>query len=134
MATNSATTLKKNKASAATSTTFIYKGIDRKGKTIQGEIAATSQALVKAQLIKQGIRPKSVRKKSKPLFGGQKKITPLDIAVFTRQMATMMKAGVPLVQSFDIVSDGSDNPTLKTMINTIRADVAAGRWICTCTT
>ena len=106
--------------------TFIYKGTDRKGKNVQGEIAGATQALVKAQLLKQGIRPKVVRKKPKPLFGGKKKIKPMDIAIFSRQMATMMKAGVPLVQSFDIVADGLENPSMKELIQTIRTDVAAG--------
>lgn len=105
---------------------FIYKGTDRRGKQVQGELSGASQALVKAQLLKQGVRPKVVRKKPKPLFGGGKKIKPLDIAVFTRQMATMMKAGVPLVQSFDIVSEGLDNPTMKDLIQHIRSDVASG--------
>ncbi|MGH1486260.1 MAG: type II secretion system F family protein [Cellvibrionaceae bacterium] len=105
---------------------FVYKGTDRKGKKVQGEISGSTQALVKAQLIKQGVRPKVVRKKPKPLFGSKKKIKPLDIAVFTRQMATMMKAGVPLVQSFDIVSEGLDNETMKELVQHIRTDVASG--------
>jgi len=105
---------------------FVYKGTDRKGKKVQGELSGSTQALVKAQLMKQGIRPKNVRKKPKPLFGGNKKIKPMDIAIFTRQMATMMKAGVPLVQSFDIVSDGLENPSMKELIQHIRTDVAAG--------
>ena len=106
--------------------TFIYKGTDRKGKSVQGELSGTTQALVKAQLLKQGIRPKVVRKKPKPLFGSKKKITPMEIAVFTRQMATMMKAGVPLVQSFDIVSDGVENESMRELVQHIRSDVAAG--------
>jgi type IV pilus assembly protein PilC len=105
---------------------FIYKGTDRKGKNVQGEVSGSTQALVKAQLLKQGIRPKTVKKKPKPLFGGKRKIKPLDIAVFTRQMATMMKSGVPLVQSFDIVADGLDNESMKELIQHIRTDVAAG--------
>lgn len=106
---------------------YIYKGTDKKGNKIQGEINGASPAVVKAQLLKQGISAKSVVKKSKPLFGGGKKaIKPADIAVFSRQMATMMKAGVPLVQAFDIVSDGLENPTLKELVLNIRDDVAAG--------
>jgi type IV pilus assembly protein PilC len=105
---------------------FIYKGVDRKGKKVEGEISGATQALVKAQLVKQGVRPKVVRKKPKPLFGGKKKIKPLDIAIFTRQMATMMKAGVPLVQSFDIVAEGMDNESMRELVNHIRTDVAAG--------
>jgi type IV pilus assembly protein PilC len=105
---------------------FLYKGVDKKGKKVEGEITGTSSAIVKAQLLKQGIRAQNVRKKPKPLFGGKKKIKPMDIAIFTRQMATMMKAGVPLVQSFDIVADGVDNPALAELIRSIREDVAAG--------
>ncbi len=113
---------------AATSEIFLYKGVDRKGNKVEGEIASSSSALAKAQLIKQGIRAKGVKKKAKPLFGGSKgkAIKPLDIAVFTRQMATMMKAGVPLVQSFDIVADGSENQNMKELISSIKEDVAAG--------
>ncbi len=111
----------------ATSDIFIYKGVDRKGNKVQGEVNSTSSAVAKAQLVKQGIRAQSVRKKPKPLFGGGgKKIKPMDIAVFTRQMATMMRAGVPLVQSFDIVADGSENPNLTKLIKAIKEDVAAG--------
>lgn len=105
---------------------FLYKGVDKKGKKVEGEISGTNPAIVKAQLLKQGIRAQNVRKKPKPLFGGKKKIKPMDIAIFTRQMATMMKAGVPLVQSFDIVADGVDNPALAELIRAIREDVAAG--------
>lgn len=107
---------------------FIYKGIDKKGQSVAGEITSSSPALAKAQLIKQGIRAKTVRKKPKPLFGGGrgKPIKPMDIALFTRQMATMMKAGVPLVQSFDIVSGGSEKKSLSNMIDVIRDDVASG--------
>ncbi len=105
---------------------FVYKGTDRKGKKVTGEISGSTQALVKAQLLKQGVRPKVVRKKPKSLLSSKKKITPLDVAVFTRQMATMMRAGVPLVQSFDIVSDGLENESMKELIQHIRTDVASG--------
>ena len=106
---------------------FVYKGKDRKGNKVEGEISASSSSLVKAQLIKQGIRASNVKKKPKPLFGsGGKKIKPMDIALFTRQMATMMKAGVPLVQSFDIVADGSDNPNITKLVKDIKEEVASG--------
>ncbi|SDW43686.1 type II secretion system F family protein [Marinobacter mobilis] len=105
---------------------FVWEGKDRKGNKTKGEISGSNLALVKAQLRKQGIVPDKVRKKPKPLFGGSKKITPFDIAMFTRQMATMMKAGVPLVQSFDIVTDGLENQGLKDLVSSIRNDVAAG--------
>lgn len=105
---------------------FVWEGKDRKGNKTKGEISGTSMALVKAQLRKQGVLPTKVRKKPKPLFGGSKKITPFDIAMLTRQLATMMKAGVPLVQSFDIVADGLENKGLQEMVLTIRNDVASG--------
>jgi type IV pilus assembly protein PilC len=125
-ATKTKTTSATRKASATTST-YVYKGIDRKGQKIQGEINGISPAIVKAQLLKQGIAAKTVIKKSKPLFGGGgKAIKPADIAVFSRQMATMMKAGVPLVQAFDIVADGLENPNLRKLVLDIRDTVASG--------
>lgn len=105
---------------------FVWEGKDRKGNKSKGEVSGTNLALVKAQLRKQGIIPDKVKKKPKPLFGGSKKITPFDIAMFTRQMATMMKAGVPLVQSFDIVTDGLENQGLRELVSAIRNDVASG--------
>ncbi len=84
--------------------TFTWQGIDKRGQKAGGEVTGVNLALAKAQLRKQGINPTKVRKKKVSLFGQRKKkITPGDIALFTRQMATMMKAGVPLVQSFDIM-------------------------------
>lgn len=112
---------------SAVTNTYTYKGVDKKGTKVQGDINSSSPALAKAQLLKQGISAKSVTKKSKPLFGsGGKAIKPIDIAVFARQMATMMKAGVPLVQAFDIVSDGLENPNLRKLVLSIRDSVAAG--------
>jgi type IV pilus assembly protein PilC len=111
----------------ATRATFTWSGIDKQGRSSKGEIQASSPAMAKAQLRRQGIKPKSVRKKAKPLFGGRgKAIKPADIAVFTRQLATMMKAGVPLVQSFDIVADGLENENMRTLVNTIKNDVSSG--------
>ncbi|PKL97536.1 MAG: type II secretion system protein F [Gammaproteobacteria bacterium HGW-Gammaproteobacteria-9] len=100
---------------------FAWEGIDRKGSKVKGELSGASPALVKAQLRKQGINPQKVRKKSVSLFGVGKKIKPMDIALFTRQMATMMKAGVPLLQSFDIIGEGFDNPNMRKLV-----EVAAG--------
>lgn len=111
----------------ASNSVFIYKGVDKKGTKVEGEISGVSSALVKAQLIKQGVNARTVRKKPKPLFGsGGKAIKPQDIAIFTRQMATMMKAGVPLVQSFEIVAEGLENKSLRDMILNIREEVASG--------
>ena len=110
-----------------TSNTYVYKGVDKKGNKIQGEINGGSPTIVKTLLAKQGITTRSITKKGKPLFGSSgKAIKPSDIAVFSRQMATMMKAGVPLVQAFDIVADGLENPNLRKLVLTIRDSVAAG--------
>ena len=113
--------------SAVRGSIFTWNGTDKQGRVTKGEIEAVSSSMAKAQLRRQGIKPKSVRKKAKPLFGsGGKKIKPMDICIFTRQMATMMKAGVPLVQSFEIVADGLENPSMTALVNTIKNDVAAG--------
>jgi type IV pilus assembly protein PilC len=114
-------------ATATRNDIFTWSGTDRTGRATKGEIHASTMALAKAQLRRQGISPKSVRKKAKPLFGGKgKAIKPADIAVFTRQLATMMKAGVPLVQSFDIVAEGAEKPRMRELITGIRNDVASG--------
>ncbi len=106
--------------------TYTFKGKDRRGKPTQGEIRGPSLAMAKAQLRRQGVNASSVRKKAKPLFSGSKPIKPADISVFTRQMATMMKAGVPLVQSFEIVAEGIEKESMRDLINTIKDDVASG--------
>ena len=105
---------------------FSWEGTDRKGAKIKGESSGVNPALVKAQLRKQGINPLKVRKKAQPLFGAGKKIKPMDIAIFTRQMATMMKAGVPLLTSFDIINEGFENPNMRKLVEELKQDVAAG--------
>jgi len=111
---------------ATTAQVYTYKGKDKRGKPIQGELKASSAVMVKAQLRKQGIAASRVKKKAKPLFTGQKPVKPQDIAIFTRQLATMMRAGVPLVQSFDLVGEGADKESLREIIYTIRDDVSSG--------
>jgi type IV pilus assembly protein PilC len=108
--------------------TFIYEGTDRRGQKVKGEVTSKNMALAKAQLRKQGINAQKVtQKRSNPLASlSKQKITAMDIAIFTRQLATMMKAGVPLVQSFEIVADGLDNPTMKEVVLGIKADVEGG--------
>ncbi|WEJ73213.1 type II secretion system F family protein [Pseudomonas sp. PSE14] len=105
---------------------FTWEGTDRKGGKIKGELSGTSPALIKAQLRKQGINPIKVRKKGVSLLGKGKKIKPLDIALFTRQMATMMSSGVPLLQSFDIIGEGFENPNMRKLVDEIKQEVAAG--------
>lgn len=105
---------------------FIYKGKNRKGEKVEGELRSDNLAGAKSQLRKQGIISTSIKKKAKPLFSRDKKIVPADIAAFTRQLATMMKAGLPLVQSFEIVADGVDKPLMRDLIYEIRDNVSAG--------
>jgi len=112
---------------AAENTVFVWSGTDRNGRKSKGEVLATSAAIARVQLRKQGVVAKSVKKKSKPLFTfGAKKIKATDIAIFTRQLATMMKAGVPLVQAFDIVAEGTDHEKMRELIMTVRTDVSSG--------
>ena len=112
--------------------TFVWEGTDRKGARVKGEISAQDPNLAKAQLRKQGINPLKVKKKSTALFGGKgKKIKPLDIAFFSRQLATMMKSGVPLLQSFDIIADGVENPNMRSMVLDIKQEIAGGNSLAT---
>ncbi|MHA6791015.1 type II secretion system F family protein [Pseudomonas bijieensis] len=105
---------------------YTWEGKDRKGTKMTGELTGQSPALVKAQLRKQGINPQKVRKKSTSIFSKGKRIKPLDIALFTRQMATMLKAGVPLLQAFDIIGEGFDNANMRKLVDEVKQEVAAG--------
>jgi type IV pilus assembly protein PilC len=105
---------------------FTYEGTNRAGTKVKGEVFALNDALAKGELRKQGINPRKVRKKPKSLFGGAAKIKPMDIAIFARQMATMMQAGVPLVQSFEIIGQGHDNKSMQKLILGIKSEVEGG--------
>ena len=111
--------------------TFIWSGVDRTGRSSKGEINAPSVAIAKAQLRRQGINAKRLRKKTEPLLSMGKAIDTRDIAVFTRQLATMTRAGVPMVQAIDIVMDGSEKPQMKDLIRQIRNDVSGGAPVAT---
>ncbi|QCO68376.1 type II secretion system F family protein [Luteimonas yindakuii] len=107
--------------------TFVWEGTDKRGKKMKGEQAARNASLLKAELRRQGISPGVVKPKKKPLFGGAgKNITPKDIAVFSRQIATMIKSGVPIVQALEIIGSGHKNPKMADMINAIRVDLENG--------
>ncbi len=108
--------------------TFIWEGTDTKGNRSKGEISARNDAMVKAELRRQGIRPIKVKKKPKDLFGsfGQKPIVPKDIAVFSRQLATMMAAGIPMVQAFEIIGKGHEKPAMQDMLLSIKAEIEGG--------
>jgi type IV pilus assembly protein PilC len=115
------------KAQALQPSAYMWEGTNKQGKRVKGELSGPNMALVKADLRRQGITPLKVKKKAKSLFGGRKKkITSKDIAVFSRQLATMMAAGVPLVQAFEIVGRGHENPSMQELILAIKADVESG--------
>ena len=115
------------KAKTAKKVPFTWEGTNREGKMVKGETNAININFVKADLRRQGIIPKKVRKKPQPLFGSKDKpITTGDIAVFSRQLATMIKSGVPLVQSLDITSSGHENPSMSNLINEVKTEVEAG--------
>ncbi|MBK1721125.1 type II secretion system F family protein [Thiocystis violacea] len=106
---------------------FAWEGMDRRGARVKGESRAQSINAVRADLRRQGVNPTKVKAKPKPLLGtGKKKITGQDLSIFTRQLATMMTAGVPLVQAFDIVGRGHDNPSMQDMILSIKQDIEGG--------
>ncbi|WP_395143532.1 type II secretion system F family protein [Moraxella atlantae] len=105
---------------------FVYDGTNRRGERVKGETTSRNIDLARAQLRKQGISVKTIKKKPKPLLAMKKSIKPIDIAIFVRQLATMMKAGVPLTQSFEIVADALDNPSMKELVLKLKADIEAG--------
>lgn len=107
--------------------TFVWEGNDKRGIKMKGEQQSKSVNLLRAELRRQGISPTVVKPKPKPLFGqAGKTITPKDIAFFSRQMATMMKSGVPIVQSLEIIGEGHKNVRMKKMVGQIRTDVEGG--------
>jgi type IV pilus assembly protein PilC len=106
---------------------FKWEGVDRRGNRVKGDLRASNVALARADLRRQGVNPLKVHKKAKPLFsGGKRKIKSQDITIFSRQLATMMSAGVPLVQSFDIVGRGHDNPSMQELLLSIKQDIENG--------
>jgi type IV pilus assembly protein PilC len=108
-------------------TVFLWQGRDKRGTKLKGQHIATTPNLVRAELRRQGINPISVKKKPKPLFGGAgSRVSAKDIAVFSRQLATMLKSGVPLVTAFQIISGGIKNPRMRTMVDKIRAEIESG--------
>lgn len=109
--------------------TFIWQGVNRKGKKVNGELSAASSLELKSQLRKQGITPGKIKKKPKPLFGlsrGAKSLTQGDIAVITRQIATMLTAGVPLVQSIEMIGKGHDNENMQKLLIDIGVKISSG--------
>jgi type IV pilus assembly protein PilC len=104
---------------------YVWEGTDKRGKRIKGKMLAVSEAAVKADLRRQGVLAKKVRKEVQ-LFKSGKKITSEDIALFARQLATMLQAGIPMVQCFDIIGNGHDKPSMQKLVLAVKADVEAG--------
>ncbi len=105
---------------------FIWEGLDKNRQKSKGEISAKSEVMARTELKRQGYRVTRIRKKSKPLFTRVRKITPGDIAIFSRQLATMLKAGVPLVQAFDIIGKGHENPSMQLLLLSIKVNLESG--------
>ncbi|MDH3646390.1 MAG: type II secretion system F family protein [Gammaproteobacteria bacterium] len=111
-------------ADATVAKQFNWEGTDRRGKTIKGKTMAASEAAVRSELRRQGVMPNKIRKQRN--WFGEGKVTPLDIAIFSRQLATMMTSGVPLVQSFDIIGTGNDNRAMQKLVMSVKASVEGG--------
>ena len=109
-----------------TTTPFLWEGTDRNGKKVKGKANASSEAAVRADLRRQGVVPSRIKKDSPGLFKGGGKITPADISIFSRQLSTMLAAGIPLVQSFEIVGSGHENAAMQKLIYAVKADVEGG--------
>jgi type IV pilus assembly protein PilC len=128
MAVSSTIKMKSNKSKVKALDVYKWQGLNRKGKKVSGELNASSILELKAQLRKQGITPGKINKKAKPLFGmgGDKKILPVDIAVVTRQIATMLGAGVPLVQTIEMIGAGHNNGNMQKLLGTIGNKLQSG--------
>ena len=113
-------------SAVAGSVPFIWEGTDRKGNKVKGKSMAATEAAVRADLRRQGVVPSRIKKQSKGLFSGGGKITPADIAIFMRQLATMLGAGIPLVQAFEILGAGHENAAMQKLILSIKGDVEGG--------
>jgi type IV pilus assembly protein PilC len=111
---------------ATSPTIFVYNGSNRRGQVVKGEISAMSIIEAKNQLRRQGISAKRVKKLAKPLFGGGEKIKPVDIALLSRQIATMLSAGVTLIQTIEMIASGHANKKMRTLLSEIGASVSAG--------
>ena len=105
---------------------FIWEGLDKNRQKSKGEITAKSEVLARTELRRQGYRITKISKKSKPLFSKVREITASDIAIFSRQLATLLKAGIPLVQAFDIIGKGHENPSMQLMLLSIKTNLESG--------
>ena len=124
---NKARALGAQRAEVSKLTTYEWVALDKRGKRMKGDMPAKNASLVKAELRRQGMNPQSVRERSKPLFGATgSTVKPQDVAIFSRQIATMMAAGVPMVQSFDIIADGQKNVRFKNILLDVKQNIEGG--------
>ncbi|MGC1549545.1 MAG: type II secretion system F family protein [Rhodanobacter sp.] len=116
-----------SRAQVSQLTTYDWVALDKRGKKMKGEMPAKNASLVKAELRKQGMNPQTVRERKKPLFGSTgSTVKPGDVAIFSRQIATMMSSGVPMVQSFDIIADGQKNVRFKNILLDVKQSIEGG--------
>lgn len=121
------TKLAAQRAQVSTLTMYDWVALDKRGKRMKGEMSAKNATLVKAELRRQGMNPQAVRERGKPLFGASgSTVTPRDVAIFSRQIATMMASGVPMVQSFEIIADGQKNVRFKNMLTDVKQTIEGG--------
>ncbi len=133
MATATATNINKarelgaQRAEVSKLTTYEWVALDKRGKRMKGDMPAKNATLVKAELRRQGMNPQTVRERAKPLFGSTgSTIKPGDVAIFSRQIATMMASGVPMIQAFDIIADGQKNVRFKNVLTDIKQNIEGG--------
>ncbi len=126
-ATANKTDLGNTRAEVSRLTTYAWDALDKRGQKMRGEMQAKNASLVKAELRRQGMNPQTVKEKSKPLFGAAgSTIKPRDISIFSRQIATMMKSGVPMVQAFEIIAGGQRNVRMKNMLLDVKTAIEGG--------
>ncbi|MCU4674350.1 type II secretion system F family protein [Catenovulum sp. 2E275] len=118
---------KKKKEKIVIQDFYIWRGVNRRGEKVNGELAADNLTAAREQLKRQGVNPTHLKKKPKPLFGGgSKKIGAKEVSVITRQLATMLSAGVPLVQSVDLIAKGNENANIRRLLSTIEVGLQSG--------
>ncbi|HEY9130877.1 MAG TPA: type II secretion system F family protein [Dyella sp.] len=124
---NKARSLGAQRAEVSALTVYEWVALDKRGKRMKGDMPAKNASLVKAELRRQGMNPQTVRERPKPLFGSTgSTVKPRDVAIFSRQIATMMASGVPMVQSFDIIADGQKNPRFKNILTDVKQSIEGG--------
>ena len=124
---NKARALGAQRAEVSKLTTYEWVALDKRGKRMKGDMPSKNASLVKAELRRQGMNPQTVRERSKPLFGATgSTVKPQDVAIFSRQIATMMASGVPMVQSFDIIADGQKNVRFKNILLDVKQNIEGG--------